>query len=111
MDIEDKKAAVRAYKERKIERGIYAVRCAASGDIWVGYAADLSKIQNRLWFTLRQGTNPRPSLQGAWTAHGCEAFSFDVLERLDEDDQTFARDRAAKLRLAHWTEQLRASPI
>jgi len=111
MNIEDKKAAVRAYKERKTERGIYAVRCAASGEIWVGYAPDLSKIQNRLWFTLRQGANPHSSLQGAWSAHGCEAFSFDVLERLDKEDNALVRDRAAKLRLAHWMDQLCASPI
>jgi hypothetical protein len=53
MKTEDRKAAVTAYKERKVESGIYAIRCAASGEVWVGSAPNLSTIQNRLWFTLR----------------------------------------------------------
>ena len=56
MKGEGRKAAVAAYKERKVETGIYAVRCTASDQVWVGIAPDLSTIQNRLWFTLRQGT-------------------------------------------------------
>ncbi len=71
MRAEDRKAAVSAYKEREVESGIYAVRCEASGEVWVGSAPDLSKIQNRLWFTLRQGTNTHRSLQStvecAWS--------------------------------------------
>ena len=47
MRTEDRKAAVNAYKKREVEGGIYAVRCVASGEAWVGGAPDLSKIQNR----------------------------------------------------------------
>jgi hypothetical protein len=70
--------------------------------------ADLSKIQNRLWFTLRQGTNTHRSLQTAWTAHGAEAFSFEIVERLNEEAIGYVRDRLIKERLVHWAEQLRA---
>ena len=48
MKGEDRKRAVAAYKERKVEAGIYVVRCLASGQVWVGSAPDLSTIQNRL---------------------------------------------------------------
>ncbi|MFT8243300.1 GIY-YIG nuclease family protein [Roseomonas sp. BN140053] len=100
-----------AYKERKVEGGIYAVRCATSGDVWVGSAPDLSTIRNRLWFTLRQGTHPHRSLQSTWNAHGAEAFSFEVVERLDEEAIGHVRDRVMRARLAHWVEQLRAVRI
>ena len=108
MRTEDRKAAVSAYKERKVEGGIYAVRCGASDKVWVGGAPDLSTIQNRLWFTLRQGANTHPSLQSAWTANGSEAFTFEVVERLDEEPVGYVRNRVMKERLAWWAEQLRA---
>ena len=107
----DRKAAVSAYKEREVESGIYAVRCEASDEVWVGSSPDLSKIQNRLWFTLRQGTNTHRSLQTAWNAHGAEAFSLKTVERLDAEEIGYVRDRVMKERLIHWAEQLRAVRI
>jgi hypothetical protein len=111
MRTEDRKAAVSAYKERKVEGGVYAVRCPASGEVWVGGAPDLSTIQNRLWFTLRQGASPHRSLQTAWNAHGAEAFSFEIVERLDEETIGYIRNRVMKERLARWAAQLRAVRI
>ena len=111
MRTEDRKAAVAAYKEREVEGGIYAVRCVASGEVWVGGAPDLSKIQNRLWFTLRQGTNTHRSLQSTWHAHGAGAFSFEIIERLDVEEIGYVRDRIMRERLVHWAEQLRAVRI
>ena len=66
----DKKAAIAAYKERKTVAGIYLVRSKASAETWVGQAPNLEKIQNRIWFTLRQGSHQCRSLQAAWAAHG-----------------------------------------
>jgi hypothetical protein len=104
---EDRKAAIAAYKERKVEAGIYAVRCTASDQVWVGSAPDLSTIQNRLWFTLRQGSNPHRSLQAAWAAHGEEAFSFEAVERLtDDDDPNYIRTAALKSLHAEWVDKL-----
>ena len=111
MRTEDRKAAVNAYRKRAVESGIYAVRCRASGEVWVGSASDLSKIQNRLWFSLRQGTNTHRSLQSTWTAHGAEAFGFEIVERLDAEELGYVRDRIMKERLTHWAEQLRAVRI
>jgi len=111
MSSEVRKAAVSAYKERKVEGGIYAVRCHASDEAWVGGAPDLSTIQNRLWFTLRQGTNTHPSLQGAWNAHGSEAFDFEIVERLDDEPVGYIRNRVMKERLVSWAEQLQAVRI
>ena len=53
MKREDRKAAIAAYKERKADAGLYVVRCAASGQQWVGGTLDLRTIWNRLSFMLR----------------------------------------------------------
>lgn len=107
MKGEDRKAAVAGYKERKVETGIYAVRCATSGQAWLGSAPDLSTIQNRIWFTLRQGHNPHRSLQEAWTAHGSEVFTFEVVERLtNDDDPSYIRNAGLKSLHAKWIEKL-----
>ena len=108
---EDRKAAVGAYKERKVAAGIYAVRCAPSAEVWVGRAPDLSTIQNRIWFTLRQGSNSHRSLQQAWHSHGAEALSFDVLEQVADEDSAYVRDRVLESRLVHWTAELQATRI
>lgn len=106
MTSDDRREALAAYKERKVEAGIYAVRCAVTGERWIGKAPDLATIQNRLWFTLRQGNNPHRSLQNAWTLHGPDAFNFEVVERVAEDELQFGRDRALKQRLDHWVALL-----
>ena len=111
MDKSERKAAVSAYKEREVAAGIYAVRCAPSGECWVGQSPDLSKIQNRLWFTLRQGGNQHASLSAAWQKHGADAFSFEIVEELEEAESAYLRDRALKERRAHWLTELSASAI
>lgn len=111
MKREDKKAAIAAYKERKADAGIYLVRCSASGQQWVGSAADLRTIWNRLSFALRQG-NQRPfSLQAAWRDHGAEAFIFDVVERVDAEKLVYGRERTLGDRVTHWSKTLSAEPI
>lgn len=111
MRPEDKKAAVAAYKERKTVAGIYGFRCAASGQLWVGQAPDLATIENRLRFTLRHGSHRQRSLQAAWDAHGPEAFRFEALEGLEDEDLAYVRERLLKARLAHWQAKLGAEAL
>lgn len=106
----DRKAAISAYKERKIEAGIYAIRCAISGETWVGSAPDVSTIQNRQWFTLRQGGNTARTMQKAWNEHGAEAFTFEVLETLQDDEMALSRDRRLKELRTDWANELGATP-
>ena len=48
MKTEDRKAAVAAYKERKLKAGIFAIRFPAIGEVWVGQAWDRTMIRNRI---------------------------------------------------------------
>ena len=54
----DRKAAIAAYRERKTFAGVFVIRCKASPQTWVGQTSNLEKIQNRIWFTLRQAATP-----------------------------------------------------
>jgi hypothetical protein len=111
MDREQRKAAVAAYRERKAVAGIYAVICHASGQRWIGRAPDLSTVQNRLWFTLRQGSYAHRALQAAWNQHGPDAFSLDVIERLEDEELAYVRDSVLKDRLMHWCSTFGADAI
>jgi hypothetical protein len=111
MKTENKKAAIAAYKELKTAAGIYAVRCRATGQAWIGHAPNLGAIQNRLWFTLRQGLCRQAGLQAAWTAHGPEAFTCEPVEVFDEETLGHVRDRMARERLAHWRATLGAETL
>ena len=111
MNSTDRKAAVAAYKERKTVAGIYVVRCAANGEQWIGQTPDVEAIQNRLWFTLKLGSNPCRGLQAAWTAHGAESLAFAVLERLADEELPYVRAATLKARLAHWQATLGAGVI
>lgn len=107
----DRKAATAAYRKRKSVAGIYAVRCAVSGETWVGRAMDVETIQTRLWFGLRTGANTHPPLQKAWNAHGADSFSLEIVEMLDDEDSAYLRDAVLKDRLNHWRGKLEADPI
>jgi len=107
----DRKAAIAAYRERKVVAGIFALRCAESGQVWVGQAPDISTIWNRTGFTLRHGSHPCRALQSAWNERGGEGFTFEELERLDAEALAVSRARILHDRLAHWAEALRAAKL
>jgi len=111
MNSEDRKAALSAYKERKTAAGIYAVRCGPSGDVWVGQSRNVEPVQNRIWFTLRGGASTHRTLQKAWGEHGAESFSFELLERVEDEQSPYLLESKLKERAAHWRNALRAQPI
>ena len=82
---EQRKEAARKFREKKCSIGVYAVNCAASGRVWVGPSRNLESARNSVWFSLRLGAHREPSLQEEWKARGEEAFTFEVLEAVEED--------------------------
>jgi hypothetical protein len=108
MNKEEKKAAIFAWKERKPVAGIFAVRCAATGEVWVGQSPNLDKAQNKVWFSLRMGGSFYGSLQTAWTVHGENGFTFEALEQLEEEDNAYIRKKQLNARAGFWREKLGA---
>jgi hypothetical protein len=107
----DKKAAIRAYKERKPNRGVYAVRCVPTGQVWVGSSPTLDAARNRLSFALNMGKHDNRELVEAWKAHGEAAFSIEVLEKLDEDILPMSVNDLLKEKKLEWAKKLDAPAL
>jgi hypothetical protein len=111
VDKQGRKAAIAAYKERKPAYGVYAVICTATGETWVGCSRHVDTQQNGLWFALRRGASPFPSLQAAWKRHEEPDFRFEELDRLREDFPEIGRLDELKRRQGLWRARLSASPL
>lgn len=88
MDKQTRRELLRDYKERKSVAGVYAVHCAASGEVWTAGSRNIDAQQNSLWFGLRTGGHINRAMQAAWTAHGEAGFTFEVLERIEDEALT-----------------------
>jgi hypothetical protein len=89
-------------------RGVFAVRCAATGRVWVGSFQNLESVRNRMWFCLRLGDHRDRGLQEEWNAHGESAFEFQILEKFDEDLCALDLNDLLKDRKRHWVARLGA---
>ena len=107
----DKREAARQFKERKVAAGAYAVRCLPAGAVWVGVSRNLGAAHNACWFSLRMHGHRVASLQAAWDVHGESAFTFEVLEFLDEDTHALAVQDSLKALKSSWLEKLTALPL
>jgi hypothetical protein len=105
-----KRELTAAYRERKARPGVFAVRCAAGGQVWVGSSRELLNRQNGIWFSLRQGSSLNRTMQQAWRDHGEAAFVYEELQVIDgEGLSTWSLDQALKDAAAAWREQLAAA--
>jgi hypothetical protein len=112
MSNERKRELVREYKERKQRRGVYAVRCTASGQAWVSASPNLDSQQNSTWFQLKTGGHPNRALQDAWKQHGEDAFAFEIVAELSDEDRTPYALKADLAALeAEWREKLGAAKV
>ncbi|PZU47672.1 MAG: hypothetical protein DI568_09005 [Sphingomonas sp.] len=102
----DRKAQIAAWKERRVTAGVYALRCPAADGLWIGRAPDISTIERRIRFTLRSSGSAQRDLQAAFTAHGDEALSFEVLERLEPDADGPVPDYLLRSRHESWLARL-----
>jgi hypothetical protein len=110
MTPEQKKEAIRQYKERKPNAGIYAVRCT-TGRVWIGASRNLDATRNGLWFALRAGAHRDRALQDEWTARGEAAFTYEALETLPDDTPALNVPDLLKQRKQHWMSALGADGL
>ena len=109
MDKQSRRDLLRDYKEKKTAGGVYAVRCAPSGEVWVGGSRNIDPQRNSIWFSLKQGAHMNRAMQAAWKAHGEDAFAYEVLERIEAEDMTpLGLADLTKTRERHWIAALGA---
>jgi hypothetical protein len=105
---DQKREAANQFKERKSRLGAYAVRCTASGKVWVGSSRNLDATKNGIWAALRQGAHREKSLQDEWNAHAEPAFQYEVLEVLKDDVPPLLLPDQLKDAKQRWMTQLNA---
>ncbi|MES2036125.1 MAG: GIY-YIG nuclease family protein [Pseudomonadota bacterium] len=110
MSRERRRELTAAYKEVKARPGVYAVRCAATGEAWVFAARNLENREPGVWFSLRLGSHKHEAMQAAWKAQGGEGFTYEELASVDPDGLA-AWQLAERLKAleAHWREALGAA--
>ena len=64
--------------------GIYAITHAADGRVYVGSAKSLKKREGQHLRLLAAGKHHSIKLQNAWNKYGAQAFSFSVLEYVQD---------------------------
>jgi hypothetical protein len=105
------KDAILAFKARAVRRGIFAVRCTATGRTWIDLAPNLEAARNRVWFCLRHRDVRNPALQADWDAYGEPAFRFEILETLSDAESPVVAGDLLKSRKRAWLDRLRAHSV
>lgn len=108
---EERKAAIRSFKERPVRAGIYVIRCTASGRRWVGPSRNLGASHNSAWMSLRIGAHRDVALQAEWNCHGEPAFVYEIAEQFDEDLSPLLLPDALKKGMEKWSGQLNATRL
>lgn len=108
----DRKSMIRDYKDTPRPAGVYRVRNSSSGRSLVGSSPDLPAMFNRIQFQLKMGSYPDQELQKDWNDFGPDAFSFEILDRLEPSSDPGC-DTAEDLRVLRqmWLEKLAASGV
>ena len=106
-----RKEAIKEYKSRKAPRGIFALRCTVTGQVWVDSHPDLEAARNGLWFCLKHASHRNKALQAEWDAHGEQAFQYEILDKLDDDVHPLAVRDLLKERKSHWAAKLGAHTL
>ena len=107
----DKRELRRQYKEKKTPRGVYVIRCTASGEVWASGSNHLDSVRNSEWFQLRSGGHRNKQLQQAWNAHGEAAFEYEIVETFDDDVSSVLLNDMMRDRAKAWQERLGALAV
>jgi hypothetical protein len=110
MEKNRKKEILREYKERKQQTGVFAVRCATTGQAWLASTRNLDTMQNRIWFELRSGGHTNKAMQAAWNAHGVSNFAYEIVEEVTDENPLLV-DSLLKERERHWLKTTGAQPV
>lgn len=73
--------------------GIYLIRNCISGRVYVGSAVKIRQRWAEHRSMLQRGKHHSPILQNSWAKHGAEAFSFEILEIVEDITSLILREQ------------------
>lgn len=89
------------YKSKASVGGVYRITCNENGMTWTRGTVDLRGANNRFEFAYKTNLSPEMALNEAWKTYGSKAFSWDVLEEIEQGEtqsqKEFSEDVAALL--------------
>jgi hypothetical protein len=80
-----RKTLIREYKENPPPAGIFRITNTANGKILIGKGANVQGKLNSNLSQLQFKSHRNKALQEDWNQYGDEAFTFEVLDYLEED--------------------------
>jgi hypothetical protein len=97
----------REYKQTPRRAGIYQIKNTVNGKVFLGSSTNLHGPLNRDKFMLSTGMHKNEQLQKDWNEYGPGAFSFDILEVVEQkDDPNFSLEDELALLEQIWIEKL-----
>lgn len=89
MDKELKKKYREDFENKKTSMGILIIKNIESGKIFPKATLNAEAWINKSKFVLRLGQFENAELQADWNTLGEDQFTFEILDRLEEDDSPF----------------------
>ena len=86
----DKAAAKNEYKKAKRPMGVYRIRNTRNDKSYIGFGTDLPAKINRHKAELKFGSHRNRELQDEWNLFGESSFQFEVLDELDQKEDSQA---------------------
>ena len=87
----DRRRAVREYKEAKALGGVYAVVNRITGEtVMTEISSNITGQENRFAFGMRHGGSFPAPLEAQYKKYGKDAFSFVILETLEQEQNQSA---------------------
>ena len=86
----DKAAIKKAYKQAKQLMRVYRIKTSQNEKTYIGYATNLQAGFNRHKAELKFGSHRNKELQEIWYSYGESAFEFEILDVLDNEENSQA---------------------
>ncbi|MDP5273382.1 DUF2087 domain-containing protein [Chengkuizengella axinellae] len=104
--LNNRKEAVQTYLDMKKEAGVYQIKNKMNQMIFIGSSMNLKSLNGRQ-FELDMGSHPIKKLQNDYNKYGKDAFTFEVLQLLDDkEDENIDKWEALKKLEEKWMNEL-----